>query len=1251
MRTTATVVYLLFSIILSKSAFAQQNEPRKLEPVFSDDFSADTRGAYEIEGEVSWEPGKLTLAEGASISREIDGGAWAEVEMKFGDTGWPAGAEAAEFRIWFLLDGATNCCVRFRRQSQDGKPGASVALIDTGEKDGEPIEVLVRESVLNQSRLSDLQVIYRRGLVRVTASGSTLFTGHISNGGATVRATAVTTDQSSQVLQGLTASTTLPEQRQFTDDELRQLAETEARHEQLVRLFDQGRFSEALEVGEQILVMEKGLLGERHPDYADSVNNLAVLYYRLGDFARAEPLLLQALELTKHLHGEHHPDYAYSLNNLAALYNRMEDYARAESLYQHAGKVWKGALGADAPMYAVTLNNLAMLYVHLGDYSRAAPLLREALRIRKSAAGEKQIHYAQSLGNLALLCDRTGDYARAESLYRQARDILLEVAGEQHPAFATTLTNLASLYNRVGDYARAQQLLTQAREVLKATIGEKHPDYAIVIGKLADLHEKLEDPDRAVELYEQVIAIQTAVLGERHTEYAETLSHLGSVHENMGDYDRAMARCQLALSIRREILGEQHPSYADSLNRIAGLYWRTGDLTAAEQLYNRAGNIWKETLGERHPYYGIGLHNLAVFHNCTGNFIRANELHSKALRIQREQISNNSIGQSARQQFRNQQKYRCFLDAKISNALGMAAADGADVATDLWQWKGSVTTRQQAYRKVASTSALGPVFAELQSVSQRLSVASGRIPDPPPPAASDIQRRAYEQRRDNWRSRVAMLTRQREDLEKQIAAGSREFRDILRPLTSSALQSRIPAGTAFIDYLEYSHNTPDPVETGKVNLERRYVALVAFNNGPIRLVPLGPAQPVIDSIAAFRRPFSGQPESGREAAQAGARLRAQLWQPVEEHLENIEAVIISPDTALGTLPFSALPGRKANSYLIEDYRIALLPFASLLPDQPRPTTDSDDRRLLVMGDVNYDTVLPTTGLTHHPLLALAGDQDRLRHTRGTQAGLWETLPGFRAELETIQALFRLRYGPTAAVSTLSGAEATAEAFLREATHCQTLHIITHGFFTDPSVQSISQATMAYSGTISPSREPDSTFDTHLPGLLSGLVMAGANNPSDDTDNLRDGILRAAEIEASSMQGVDLVVLSACETGLGAVAGGEGLTGLQRAFHIAGARSVIASLWKVDDRATQILMERFYANLWQKGMSKVDALREAQLWMLRHPKELEEMGVTSAATRGLMQKTQQVDPAKKSIGTVERTDPFFWAAFQLSGDWR
>lgn len=218
------------------------------------------------------------------------------------------------------------------------------------------------------------------------------------------------------------------------------------------------------------------------------------------------------------------------------------------------------------------------------------------------------------------------------------------------------------------------------------------------------------------------------------------------------------------------------------------------------------------------------------------------------------------------------------------------------------------------------------------------------------------------------------------------------------------------------------------------------------------------------------------------------------------------------------------------------------------------------------------------------------------------------------------------------IKMLKQADATEQAFRESAPQFYNLHLATHGFFAQAEKKS---ALTPDANRLEQQRlysERDRMIRGFSPGLLSGLVFSGANRKPEL--NKDDGILTADEIASLSLDGVNLVVLSACETGLGEVAGGEGLLGVQRAFQVAGASSTVASLWEVGDVATRRLMERFYRNYWQKEMGKLDALREAQLYLLRHPEAVRGDSRVSA----------------KSI-ELKRLSPQFWAAFQLSGDWR
>ena len=228
------------------------------------------------------------------------------------------------------------------------------------------------------------------------------------------------------------------------------------------------------------------------------------------------------------------------------------------------------------------------------------------------------------------------------------------------------------------------------------------------------------------------------------------------------------------------------------------------------------------------------------------------------------------------------------------------------------------------------------------------------------------------------------------------------------------------------------------------------------------------------------------------------------------------------------------------------------------------------------------------------------------------------------EIATIAKRFRKQFDQ-GKVTELEEDEATESALCVQAPQHRFLHLATHGFFASERLRSALGDSRA--GTSS----ANAGIVGYHPGLLSGLVLAGANQPVDVSRD--DGILTALEVAELDLRNVELATLSACETGLGEDAGGEGLLGLQRAFHVAGARTVVASLWEVNDESTRALMERFYENLWKKKLSGLESLREAQLWMLQE-----------GQTRGLVRQapTSEADP---------RTPPLYWAAFVISGDWR
>ncbi len=408
----------------------------------------------------------------------------------------------------------------------------------------------------------------------------------------------------------------------------------------------------------------------------------------------------------------------------------------------------------------------------------------------------------------------------------------------------------------------------------------------------------------------------------------------------------------------------------------------------------------------------------------------------------------------------------------------------------------------------------------------------------------------------------------------------------------------LPERTAVLDLVSFTRFEHDPQVKGKAG-ERRtpsYVGYVLARGRPVRQVDLGTAQPIDDAVHHWRSAI----EHGLSSPGAGA-LRRLVWEPLAKLMPaDTATVLIATDGLLNAVPWAALPGDKPGTVLLEQYSLATIPHAPFLLDRltaPSPTTD--DRGLfLAVGGVAYGQAPRPIEDEKTRIDQLAVRQAETRRGRGDG---WVDLPGTLQELNAVARLA----GPRTLVR-LEGAEAGTARVLRELPRARWALIATHGFFADPGVPSVLRPDPRLFGFIGSERVGAGLRN---PLVLSGLVLAGANRPGTDVDpSTRDdlGILTAESIAGLPLQDLELVVLSACESGAGTVDGGEGVFGLQRAFHLAGAHNVVASLWKVEDEATAALMSIFYDRLWKQNQPPIEAMRAAQLTLYHHPEMIGEL---------------------------------------------
>jgi tetratricopeptide (TPR) repeat protein len=373
-----------------------------------------------------------------------------------------------------------------------------------------------------------------------------------------------------------------------------------------------GDYARARPYYERALRIREQVLGEEHPDTAQSLNNLGGLLQALGDLAGACPYCERALRIREKVLGGEHPDTAASLNNLGGLLKAQGDLAGARPYYERALRIYEQVLGGEHPDTALSLNNLGLLLYAMGDLAGARPYLERALRITEKVLGEEHPDTALSLNNLGYVLQAQGDLAGARPYLERALRITEKVLGEEHPDTALSLNNLGALLYAMGDLAGARPYCERALRIREQVLGEEHPDTAQSLNNLGGLLQDQGDLAGARPYCERALRIYEKVLGEEHPDTAHSLNNLGLLLQAQGDLAGARPYLERALRITEHVLGGEHPDTAQSLNNLSSLLYAMGDLAGARPYLERALRIFEARLGPDHPYTCTVRNNLAI---------------------------------------------------------------------------------------------------------------------------------------------------------------------------------------------------------------------------------------------------------------------------------------------------------------------------------------------------------------------------------------------------------------------------------------------------------------------------------------------------------------------------------------------------------------------------------------------------------------------------------------------------------------
>ena len=1032
---------------------------------------------------------------------------------------------------------------------------------------------------------------------------------------------------------------------------------------EFTKLYRAAKYDEARTLVEQSLELREKILGPEHPNVAHSLHNLANLYATKGDYERAEPLYQRALTIFEKAFGAEHPSVALSLNNLAVLYTRKGKYVKAEPAFQRTLTIREKALGTEHLDVALTLNSLANLYNTQGNYIKAEPLYQRALTIAEKAMGADNIDVARALNNLAILYDTKGDYVKAEPLYQRALTVFEKLLGAEHPYVASTLDNLASLNTTKGEYAKAESLLQRSLMVREKALGTGHTDVARSLHSLANLYEIKGDYVNSELLYQRALTVFEKALGPEHPDVAHFLSNLASLYSTKGDYVKAEPLLQRALSVREKALGPEHPSVAFSLNSLANLYTAQADYVKTESLLQRALKIREKALGPEHRDVADTLHSLANLYYMKGDYVRAEPLYQRAVTIFEKSLGpvNSNVARALNNLASlcttkgDYVKAEQLLQRSLMIRRNELGAEHPEVASSLnnlavlYEAKGD-PTQAVIFRTRANAVTEHNIALNLSTGSERQKLAylimftgelhqtislhvrsapanmtacelaltttlqrKGRALDAMADSLAVLRRRAKPQDQtlfdrvqevnsqlarlvlngsqrvtpNEHQRQIKVLEEQKEIFEVEISSRSTEFRTQSQPVTLAAVQAAIPDKAALIEFFAYRPFNAKHQKESESFGPARYVAYALHQRGEVQWVELGETKAIDAAVENLRQAL--RDPKRMDAKRLARKVDRMVMQPLRPLLGTTRRVLLSPDSVLNLVPFAALVDEHSQ-YLIQRYTFTYL------------TSGRDLLRMQIKQESkSVPFVLADPAFDGQPTVGSLAQRDIKPVYGGSQSGVlsidfanakFKSLPGTAGEAQALKQML-----PDAVVLTR---EQATKAALKQVSRPYLLHIATHGFFL-PDLK-------LNSG------ETTTSMRVENPLLRSGLALAGANVHKGQSDD--DGILTALEAAGLDLWGTKLVVLSACNTGVGEVKNGDGVYGLRRAFVLAGSETQVMSLWSVSDQGTKELMVEYYKRL-LRGEGRGEALRQVQLQMLKNPK---------------------------------RSHPFYWASFIQSGEW-
>ncbi len=973
------------------------------------------------------------------------------------------------------------------------------------------------------------------------------------------------------------------------------------------------QYDSALDYFEKELVQVKAMTrGTPHSIWARSYKSIADTYFLKGNPEKALEFFGKSEALNRNLHGANSLEVSSDYNNLGAVHSAIGKYDIAIEFFDKSLIIKQKHLEDTHPEIAQLYNNLGVSYAGKSDPDKALEYHQKALQIRKDNFGENHTQVAISLNNMGEVYDLKGEYDIALDYFMKSMTIREQINGKKHPETALAYSNVGAMYGQKGEYVKAIDYHAKALEIRQAVFKAKHPDIARSYNNIGMIHYQKKNYKEAINYYEKALDIRLEVLGNQHPDVAQSYNNMGVAEYLKENYIKALDYYTKSMEIRAEVFGTTHPDLAQVYNNIGSTYFKMNEYEQALEFYMQTLRLQELNLGKKHPSVA------GTYNNLAGGYYQIKQYEKSLTNFHLSLIANSPNFED--KNLETMPLTHDFMDAKraVTALLGKAEA-----WLKLHQKQANEAQLKLAYQHLLSADELIDQTRNLYAneadkillaetvhqmtdlaiqVCKNLHIYSQNIKylhdtfyfiekSKSAVLLASIAARNFDALPKELLEQEKYL-RQEISIRENKLMGERAGNHTLDAKKLGLLQNKIFDLKRQYDKLiqEFKQKHPKYYDLKydvkiksvadlrqSILKEQPKTAILQYFIGRNDMIYIGiltaqkyeilrltGANQMDKSVRGLRNAIKFQVD--KVYAEYASELHQMIMEPVERYLSKnklkINKLIIINDGMTAYLPFGTLLTKKVKNiekinykklhYLNKRYTLSYTFSATLMDNKYHQK---------LFGDSSYIAFAP---------VFQEDTEGSVLNERGNTISAWASasfmadgrnitpLPATKIETESIQNLYERKK-----MTTRNMTEKHASEFHLKTNMLQQyryIHFATHGF-----------------------------MDENNP-YMSGLLMA------QDATSKEDGILYAGEIYNLELK-ADLVMLSACQTGLGKIVRGEGLIGLTRGFLYAGAKNVGVSMWKVADESTSQLMIQFYKQL-LRNKTKAKALQKAKRKLIR-----------------------------------------------------